>query len=148
MEKDVLVTVTGVTSENMDMPLVLTTVGKYTDTPKGYKVTYPETLLSDEANVVTEMEIERDGVSMFRSGSDYSYLYFREGHQFCALNKDEPNTNVVTIYTNKLMKSFGDAGGHLDVYYTVHDVSPKVYSSFLHVEVREQNSGLRTKIYQ
>ena len=122
IEKDVLISVRGEQYfEDIDPDTVeLTTEGRMTIADDGEIILeYHETELTGMAGTITRFIVNRDTVTLRRTGSINNEMRFHVGYPHMSLYEAPMGTLTVEITTEKLAHRLSERGGIMDIKYAI-----------------------------
>ena len=138
MRKDVLISICGFPLPD-EMPAVLTTPGRLYRKNGVYSITYHETELTGQAGVTTTLKVEPDRITLQRRGGDNICMIFRQGEKHYSLFDRDGEPITVAVSANNMHQNISDAGGQVDIDYSVFINDAHTMRSLLHVDVHSLN---------
>ena len=135
MRRDVLISIYGIPDLETE-PIILTTPGRLYRKNGVYSITYRETELTGLAGVTTTLKVEPDRITLMRRGGDNACMIFRRGERHYNLFQQEGRPVTVAISANSMRQNLNDAGGEVDIDYSVFINDAHALRNRLHVDVR------------
>ena len=135
MRRDVLISIFGIPDLDAE-PIVLTTPGRLYRKNGVYSITYRETELTGLPGVTTTLKIEPDRITLMRRGGDNACMIFRQGERHYNLFQQNGDPVTVAVSANSVRQNISDAGGELDIDYSIFINEAHALRNRLHVDVR------------
>lgn len=139
MEKECLISIRGFPDFAGNEPVELTTAGSYSYSDKGLCIVrYADVDPDGQSSEETCVTIDRDSVTVEHHGLDFFTLIFRRGRLHYMLTEENGQPVTMTITTNMLRHTFNNAGGQLDVDYSILVNQTQSTRNRLHMDVRDR----------
>ncbi len=135
MRRDVLISIYGIPDLETE-PIILTTPGRLYRKNGVYSITYQETELTGLPGVTTTLKIEPDRITLMRRGGDNACMIFRQGERHYNLFQQNGDPVTVAVSANSVRQNISDAGGELDIDYSIFINEAHALRNRLHVDVR------------
>ncbi len=140
MKKDVIISIKGrQTFESQDADTIeLVTTGRLTSHgTDGYLLSYEESELTGLEGTRTTFRVQRDKVSLIRTGTVCSQMIFELGRKHTSLYQTPFGSMEVGISAKGIDMGLSDHGGHLNIDYAIEiDHAMAGRNQFL-IDVRE-----------
>ncbi len=140
MKKDVIISIKGMQSfeAQEEDTIELVTAGRLTSHgTDGYLLSYEESELTGLEGTCTTFRVQRDKVSLIRTGAVCSQMTFELGRKHTALYQTPFGSMEVGISAKQIDMGLNDHGGHLNIDYAIEiDHAMAGRNQFL-IDVRE-----------
>lgn len=141
MEKSVIISISGTQTdpEGVDEQIEFLTFGSLKENEKqGYSLTYEESELTGMDGTTTTFEIEKDRITMQRTGSLNSEMVFQEGERHVSLYDTGFGGLMISVRTKKAWADIGQNGGSMELFYRVEVENRMVGENRFHIKVQER----------
>ena len=140
MKQSVVLSVRGRQSYPGQEPelLELVTEGTVEKTDTGWILEYQESDLTGMEGVTTVFEIEGKKITLSRTGKLNSQMVFQEGQFHDSLYQVEFGTLMITVCASKVDCQLTEAGGTIDLVYTIEVEQSAAGTIDYHLEVTPQ----------
>lgn len=133
---DVLITLTGVQHVGGDTDKVeLKTDGTFTAADDRYTLAYDESAATGMAGTHTMLRIEKDKVSLERTGASAGLLVMEHGKRHLCNYGTPYGSLMLGVFTDTLHRRLTQNGGTLDVSYTLDADGSMLSKQELHITV-------------
>ena len=120
MNKDALITIRGIQSTDNERDEVeLFTTGVFSQKGSTFRISYDETEATGFAGTRTTLQVDRDKVTMSRSGSSRSQLIIERGVRHLCNYDTGYGSFTIGISGDKIISSLGQNGGDLAFKYSL-----------------------------
>ena len=139
--KDVIISITGI-QQGQGAPdaLELVTRGQYGVEQDKICLTYQESELTGMEGTTTVFRVEPARITLQRSGTLESQMVFELGHEDRSLYDMGFGALMITVLTDRLENTLTDAGGEMDVSYSVAIENETAGHIDYHIHVRPQEA--------
>ena len=114
----------------------LVTDGTLEKTERGWSIGYDESSLTGLEGVHTTFEVEREGVTLTRTGKLRSSMVFREGISHDSLYQMEFGALMITVCATKIRHDLSEKGGVVDLKYTIEVEQSAAGTVDYHLKIR------------
>lgn len=139
MKKDVIISIRGTQtdesgkSEVMEFVTQGNLMGNLED---GYHLTYQESELTGLEGTTTTFRIEKDRITMLRTGNMNSEMVFEEGKRHLSLYETPMGGLMIGVNTRYAKTDIGQDGGNLEVRYSVEIDNALIGENCFEIQVR------------
>lgn len=121
MKKEVMLSICGKQSYLGQDPDVieLVTAGTMEKTADGWELCYEESDLTGLSGVTTTFTLEKEGITLTRTGKLNSQMVFREGVSHDSLYQAEFGALMITVCANRIKSNVTENGGVVDLSYHI-----------------------------
>ena len=139
MKKDVIISIRGTQTDEEGQSEVMEfmTQGSLTGSREdGFRLTYQESELTGLDGTTTTFQIEKDRITMLRTGNLNSEMVFEEGKRHLSLYETPLGGMMIGVNTKYAKMDMGQNGGNLAVRYSVEIDNTLIGENFFEIEVR------------
>lgn len=121
MKKDVLISISSTQNFEGAEPdeINLVTQGRLYKRDGKFFVSYEESELTGLAGTRTTLKLEKDRVSMIRTGKKPSQMLFAEHERHVGLYQTVLGALTISTHTSSIVNTIGEDGGELAIDYTI-----------------------------
>lgn len=116
--------------------LELVTEGTLEDRGNTWMLSYEETELTGMAGVTTTFIVERDKITLKRTGRLNSQMVFQEGTSHESLYEMEFGALMISVCANRVMADICHDGGMIDLIYTIELEQSATGTIDYHLDIR------------
>lgn len=140
MEKDVIISIRGMQSFDAvpEDAIELVTEGRLKSREGGYQLSYAESELTGLEGTTTTLDIERDKITLMRTGEVNSQMVFEEGRRHLSLYETPYGALSVGISTRRVDCNLGETGGRIEIDYAIEIDHAVAGENLFRISVREQ----------
>ena len=113
----------------------LVTDGVLEELPEGWKISYEESALTGLEGVTTTFLIEKDCVTLTRTGKLHSQMVFREGVSHDSLYQMEFGALMIRVCATKICYDLSLNGGVVDLNYKIEIENAAAGTVDYHLEI-------------
>jgi uncharacterized beta-barrel protein YwiB (DUF1934 family) len=117
----------------------LITEGKYFKEGSNYVVVYDESEISGMKGTTTTLKIEKDALSIIRSGTTKSNLVFKKNHKHISLYDTPYGTIELTVKPSKVDIDVNDEGGKVKLEYKMESPGLEIIENALELNIKQLN---------
>ncbi|MFO7635801.1 MAG: DUF1934 domain-containing protein [Clostridia bacterium] len=137
MDKDVLISLKGISGQSGGEPMEFITEGKYSRIGDVYYVSYQESRMTGMDGTTTTLEIDKDSVTMRRKGSVNTSFMFKKGQKSVSHYSTEYGVFTINIVARDLDIRVDDNGGELEIIYEMDAFDNKGSRNNFSMKIRE-----------
>lgn len=119
--------------------LELVTEGTLEDRGNTWILSYEETELTGMAGVTTTFIVERDKITLKRTGRLNSQMVFQEGTSHESLYEMEFGALMISVCANRVMADICHDGGMIDLIYTIELEQSATGTIDYHLDIRPKS---------
>ena len=119
--------------------LELVTEGTLEDRGNTWILSYEETELTGMAGVTTTFIVERDKITLKRTGRLNSQMVFQEGTSHESLYEMEFGALMISVFANRVMADICHDGGMIDLIYTIELEQSATGTIDYHLDIRPKS---------
>ena len=141
MRVDVVLSLRGVQTYEDQEPdeIELVTDGILESTEKGWILSYQESELTGLAGVQTTFLIERNKITLTRTGKLSSQMVFQEGVSHDSLYQMEFGALMITVCATRVRADLSEYGGVLDLQYSIEIEQNAAGKIDYHFDIKAKN---------
>lgn len=140
--KDVLVTVKGRDTSDMEQAMELVTEGRLYKEEDAYFVSYNESGMTGMEGTTTTLKVETGKVTLIRKGTISSTFVFEKGKRNVSHYSTEYGVFTVGVTAEEIDSRLDDAGGFVSIVYSLEFFGKEPGKNEFLMTIREVNDDL------